>query len=181
MQGKSQLRTHQAFRFSSFTFPIIAVTLVSVAFVVYLQFFNVADTRGMGGSGSVRSEDINVSDLSTKQKTHLLDFAATENEHGHVFHWISVDGPHISYYAVERSGDLMSWEPVSKVPLISGADMQKTYMTRDLDPPKGVVHYRLKQVNYDGSYRDLEVISMESVEEKRSSIDIILSMLHLSD
>ena len=179
MQGKSSLRTHQAFRFSSFTFPIIAVTLLSIAFVVYLQFFNVADVKGMSGSGRVRSQETNRSVLSNDQGVQLVEFAATKNEHGHVLQWVSVDDLHISHYAIERSSDLRSWEPVSTVPVNDGADIRMTYMARDIDPPNETIHYRLKQINTDGSYKDLDVITMKRAKQRRSSIDIIMSMFDL--
>jgi hypothetical protein len=56
------------------------------------------------------------------------------------------------YYEVQRSSDLIDFQPIGTVKAAGNSTSVKHYSWKDLKPGNGFVYYRLKMVDLDGSF-----------------------------
>jgi hypothetical protein len=78
--------------------------------------------------------------------------------------WITASETNNSHFEIERSTDGLEF---SKIGIITGHGTtmeNQTYEFTDILPRKGVNYYRLKQVDYDGTYEYSSVVSIDVSE-----------------
>jgi len=75
--------------------------------------------------------------------------------------WITATEINNSHFEVERSNDGVSFLNIASVPGNGTTTETKNYSYKDLNLENGTYYYRLKQVNYDGSFEYLNVINVE--------------------
>ncbi|MFM7728476.1 MAG: T9SS type A sorting domain-containing protein, partial [Flavobacteriales bacterium] len=94
----------------------------------------------------------------------LLNFSAVPNNDVVDLTWTTASETNNDYFTVERSVDGNRFEPVRTVDGAGTITHERTYMTIDQQPFKGVSYYRLKQTDYDGkvSYSSVVAVKMES-------------------
>ena len=83
----------------------------------------------------------------------LLSFTALLNNEDNVeINWATATETHNDYFVVERSKDGLIWEPIITKPGAGTTTLASTYFDVDYAPLSGLSYYRLKQVDFDGTY-----------------------------
>jgi hypothetical protein len=83
----------------------------------------------------------------------LLSFDASLNTDNTVLlEWMTAAEDHVANYLVERSSDASAWTLVGKKdPVTPSSSERRTYRLTDLTPGKGIVYYRLTEVDMNGT------------------------------
>lgn len=108
-------------------------------------------------SGSIPANEIYdwwviVDELKTLA-VEFIDFDATWAGGSNVLlEWSTASEENSDYFIVERSLDGIRWESVAQVTAAGSSQSILSYDTWDEYAPSGNVYYRIKQVDYDGSY-----------------------------
>ncbi len=90
----------------------------------------------------------------------LLDFTARlEVDHVNL-RWITSTEHNNDYFMVERAGEDLKWKDFLTVPGAGSSTTQLSYYEKDREPLLGVSYYRLKQVDFDGTYTYSDVVSV---------------------
>lgn len=90
----------------------------------------------------------------------LLDFTARfEVDHVNL-RWITSTEHNNDFFAVERAGEDLKWKEILTVPGAGSSTSQLSYFEKDREPILGVSYYRLKQVDFDGTYTYSDVVSV---------------------
>ncbi|MFK8102152.1 MAG: T9SS type A sorting domain-containing protein [Saprospiraceae bacterium] len=76
--------------------------------------------------------------------------------------WITLMETNTDYFLVEKSNDGIRWEVLASVKAAGNSDRSLRYSTTDDAPSEGLNYYRLKQVDFDGtfSYSKIKVIEV---------------------
>ncbi len=83
----------------------------------------------------------------------LLSFEASVLENGTVLiHWQTTSEVNNAFFILERSTDGIGFEAIGKVNGKGNTSELSTYLFTDRTAGTGIVYYRLKQVDFDGSY-----------------------------
>lgn len=96
--------------------------------------------------------------------TQLLTFAAQPRTTGIELNWTMRAEQNNALFTVERSVDGQTYRPVKTVPGAGNIKQPTDYAAMDPNPPAGVVFYRLKQTDYDGSYSYLDVQAVQPTQ-----------------
>jgi len=65
------------------------------------------------------------------------------------------------YFQIERSQDGYTFENIGEVSGAGSTSRRSSYQYLDFEPNKGINYYRLKQVDYDGTYEYSEIRAVE--------------------
>ena len=79
--------------------------------------------------------------------------------------WETASELNNKHFEVERSTDSEKWELLDVVVGVGESTVRTNYSYTDADPFLGVNYYRLKQVDYDGSYEYSPIVSVRVVNE----------------
>jgi len=90
----------------------------------------------------------------------LLDFNARLNGPVVDLSWATATEVNNEKFIVERAGADLVWEEILSVPGAGNSSSTLYYYEKDRNPLKGVSYYRLKQVNYDGTYTYSDMVSV---------------------
>ncbi|MEM9918639.1 MAG: DUF1501 domain-containing protein, partial [Bacteroidota bacterium] len=75
--------------------------------------------------------------------------------------WGTSSELNLERFDIERSADGKSFKPIDSVPAAGSAESTEVYYALDESPLSGLSYYRLKQVDYDGSFQYSEVRTVE--------------------
>ncbi len=114
---------------------------------------NGACQGGKCGEGSVNN--------NTVLPMHLVDFNVDEEDGAVYVWWSTASEVNHDRYILERSFDMIEFEPVSSILSAGSPDQVAEYEFIDRHVPPGNVTYRLKSIDLDGSY---EFSAMASIE-----------------
>ncbi len=64
--------------------------------------------------------------------------------------WATASETNNDFYTIERSGNGISYAPLSKIDGAGNASTKREYVSRDADPLQGTSYYRLSQTDFDG-------------------------------
>lgn len=109
---------------------------------------------GVDGSGVL---DI----LTGPLPIELVDFYATKIDELVHLTWITKSEQNNSHFVIEKSLNGNDWYPIS---ILSGAGNSSellNYQTWDFNPSIGLNYYRLKQIDFDGSFSNSDVRSVD--------------------
>ncbi|NEM97304.1 T9SS type A sorting domain-containing protein [Pontibacter burrus] len=81
----------------------------------------------------------------------LVEFTARNSEQQVQLHWATASEKDNSHFIVERSQSGKNFIGIATVPGNGNTSMRTNYSFTDEQPVSGTQHYRLKQVDYDGS------------------------------
>lgn len=128
---------------------LLQVTAPGLYYLTYVE-----DNTGI--SGKVICDSVNVSIDTTNcvpLPVNLLYFEATASENSFVdLNWATQSEFNNSYFVVERSTDLIHWSNVLTQPGSGNSESLLHYQNRDATPLQGISYYRLKQVDFNGSF-----------------------------
>ena len=84
----------------------------------------------------------------------LLDFSARLNGDNSTvdLNWSTATETNNDHFIVERAGEDLRFEPILKVKGAGNSSTVQYYNDKDTDPETGTNYYRLKQVDFDGTY-----------------------------
>ena len=97
-----------------------------------------------------------------------LDFQAEATAQQTVeLEWATATEQNNAYFEVERSRDGKSFESIGRVEGAGTTMQQQAYTYLDRMPNAGINYYRLRQVDYDGSYvySDVKAVTLSTVAE----------------
>lgn len=103
----------------------------------------------------------------------LIHFAAISNDKTIDLLWSTASERNNHYFEIERSADLQNFETIGKIYGAGNSNTVLKYQFTDLHPYNGSNYYRLKQVDYDGtfSYSDIQV-GFINTNTNQNSIDV---------
>jgi len=122
-------------------------------------------------------------DLGTPLPIELLEFNATPNneENNVLLDWITASEINNDYFDLERSRDGIGWNLLTTIDGSGTSSSVINYSFYDENPHLGTSYYRLKQVDFDGSYSysnirsvNLEGINIVSVYPNPSSTNMTI-------
>ncbi len=88
-------------------------------------------------------------------------FTANSNRKGVMLNWSTATEVNNKGFDIERRGDNMSFDKIGFVPGFGTTAEPKNYSYSDKPDNSGKYYYRLKQVDYNGSYNYSKVIEVE--------------------
>lgn len=96
------------------------------------------------------------SELPIKLASFEAEYIAEDN-------WVKVDWEtqveiNNDYFLVQRSIDGLEFEDVAEVDGAGNSTITLAYTAYDQNPPRGMVYYRLKQIDFDGKYSYSEMV-----------------------
>lgn len=94
----------------------------------------------------------------------LLSFEANAQGRQAVLNWTTTAELNNDRFEVERSADVLNWEKLGTVKGMGNSNATNNYQLTDEAPALGINYYRLKQVDFDGTYTYSQVKAL-SFEE----------------
>jgi hypothetical protein len=88
----------------------------------------------------------------------LLEFSATPNVNQVNLTWTTASEINNERFEVERSSNAQNFTKVATVAGAGNSNMLLSYSTIDANPLHGVSYYRLKQIDYNGSFEYSEIV-----------------------
>ncbi len=102
----------------------------------------------------------------------LVSFDATYEDEGYVeITWVTASELNNSHFELERSVDGVHFEVIASVPGSGTTDEPQYYVYRDTDTFQGRYYYRMRQVDFDGSYEYFHTV--EVFVEGTASINVL--------
>ena len=99
-------------------------------------------------------------EVRTALPVELIYFTASKEENVIKLDWLTASEIDNEGFLVEKSQDGSKFTEIGKVNGAGTTFEQQTYTFIDEDPGKGIAYYRLKQMDFDGSYEYSEVVSV---------------------
>lgn len=90
----------------------------------------------------------------------LIDFRAELIRSQVELTWETLSERNNDYFVVERSDNSLIWEPVAYASGAGNSSSRLFYTAADEEPLTGISYYRLKQVDYDGTFSYSEPVSI---------------------
>ena len=103
----------------------------------------------------------------------LLSFNAIQNDDIVNLTWATATEKNNDYFLVQRSSDGINFETIEKIEGAGTTANAMFYSTVDKKPLSGTSYYRLRQTNFDNSYTDSKMISVDFVSQKEQSFSIV--------
>ncbi|CAM3674757.1 SGNH/GDSL hydrolase family protein [Pontibacter korlensis] len=91
----------------------------------------------------------------------LIDFKATVSEREVVLYWSTASENNNERFEVERMQEGFSFQVVGAVAGAGNSSQLLSYSFRDTSAPAGLLYYRLKQVDGDGTYAYSNVVAVQ--------------------
>lgn len=100
----------------------------------------------------------------------LIDFSVEQQEHLVNIRWSTASEINNDYFTVERSNDAVNYDELTRVKGAGNSNNELQYETKDMLPYNGISYYRLKQTDYDGTYKYSDPISVNFTNQSDLSI-----------
>ncbi len=94
---------------------------------------------------------IMIEDCAAVLPVTWLSFTAAATERGNRLRWSTAEEVNNAYFEVQRAGPDRRFAPLARVAAGTGEGIND-YDYLDAPPPAGLAYYRLRQVDYDGTY-----------------------------
>jgi photosystem II stability/assembly factor-like uncharacterized protein len=91
----------------------------------------------------------------------LTSFTATANGKEVILNWTTATEINNQGFEIERSGDNINFNNIGFVPGFGTTTEPKSYSYSDQSVNSGTFYYRLKQIDFDGSFEYSEVVEIE--------------------
>lgn len=110
---------------------------------------------------------------STPLPVVLLSFTAECDNTKVVLKWSTASEINNNYFVIERSENSIDFETIGQVKGAGNSNSVSNYSFTDKDIRKGTFYYRLKQVDYNGVNKYLDIKAVSNIGEG-SSCDLII-------
>ncbi len=115
------------------------------------------------------TENFNGNIINDPLPVDLLSFDAMPDNNDVIINWATATEINNDYYTIEKSLDLNIWEIAGYVTGAGNSNDLLNYKYRDIGVNEGIWYYRLKQTDYDGSYKYYQPVSVELSNNKKST------------
>ncbi|GAB4044920.1 hypothetical protein GCM10028774_65860 [Spirosoma jeollabukense] len=123
--------------------------------------YEVVITLGGGCVARTASVTLNSANCGGPLPVNLILFSVKPGTNQTVeIKWVTAMERDNAYFQLERSKDLVSFEPVARVQPQEGAQGSHTYQYIDAMPYLGTSYYRLHQVDLSGRFTDFPAVSV---------------------
>jgi hypothetical protein len=111
---------------------------------------------------------------ATPLPIELLSFSANCFEDGVKLNWVTASESNSDYFEVERSRDGLNWSLISKIQAAGNSSQILTYEVDDKGSKfiDDILYYRLRQFDFDGHYKNYDIISINCLKNSDSYITI---------
>jgi hypothetical protein len=92
----------------------------------------------------------------------LLSFNATCNHQNVVLEWSTATETNNDSYSIEHGPDGINWQAVGTIDGVGNSSTLRNYSLTDQEPYRDVTYYRLKQTNYDRTFKYSATIAVEN-------------------
>jgi hypothetical protein len=82
----------------------------------------------------------------------LLQFQVQASNGASILNWSTATEQNNRHFIVQRAPDLQAWKDIGNVPGQGNSNQQLDYSFIDNNPQPGINFYRLKQVDWDGTF-----------------------------
>jgi hypothetical protein len=107
----------------------------------------------------------------------LIAFQATkERFHQVQLEWVTASEENNAMFSIEHSTDARNFEELAKIEGNGTTNQEQYYRYMDKFPSNGLNYYRLKQINFDGTFSYSEIISIE-IEKNTTKPFVIANSL----
>ncbi|MEI6488822.1 MAG: T9SS type A sorting domain-containing protein [Bacteroidota bacterium] len=138
-------------------------------------------TTGTTTSGTVISNGLvssfspftlgSISPSTNPLPIELLNFSAKYNELKKVdLSWSTSSETNNDFFTIERSGDAVYFDELTKVKGAGNSNQILNYATKDNSPLPGTSYYRLKQTDYNGQYKYSSIIAVDLKSDSKFAI-----------
>lgn len=141
---------------------------------------SVENLPGSGGSncfscgdaenGAGTDGDGIITDLINPLPVELLDFIVFQEINQVDIHWITASEINNDYFEVQRSVDGFSWSTIGIIDGQGNSNNYTEYTFVDDAPLLGISYYRLKQLDFDGTFDFSDIEAVNFINEKPISI-----------
>ena len=134
---------------------------------------NVSDENGLANYGDGSLYDFVEGGGITTLPITLLSFEGRAATEGVILEWTTETEENFDFFTVERAGIDLQFEAIAQIEGQGGPAQVTDYNFIDEDLLEGVVYYRLKATDYDGSeeyHKVIAVLVEETKVEQRTSI-----------
>ncbi|MCZ6521827.1 MAG: T9SS type A sorting domain-containing protein, partial [Bacteroidetes bacterium] len=100
-------------------------------------------------------------DLPNPLPVELLSFDAISRSNDILLKWTTATETNNDFFTMERSIDAFTWNIIGNVAGAGNSDVELTYQLIDEQPLDGLNYYRLKQIDFDGTFEYSQVISAQ--------------------
>ncbi|NDK56306.1 T9SS type A sorting domain-containing protein [Pontibacter fetidus] len=97
----------------------------------------------------------------TPLPVELVNFKASTQHQGVVLNWATASEKDNKHFIVERSQNGKSFAGIATIAGKGTSSTRSNYTFTDADPLSGGLYYRLKQIDFDGSYTYSKVVSVK--------------------
>lgn len=100
----------------------------------------------------------------------LVSFKAKLNDTGDKvdIKWATATEINNDFFTIEKSNDALHFEPIKMIKGAGNSNQMLFYQTQDIQPGDGIIYYRLKQTDFDGTFTysklDFVNISNEAIQ-----------------
>ncbi len=123
------------------------------------------------GSGSGSNGTGIITSSSGPLPIELIEFTAVRNHDKVLTRWSTASEKNNAYFVVERSEDGIGYTAVAIVEGAGYSSRVRNYNAYDQSPLWGTAYYRLKQVDFDGSYEYSPIVSVDVFNELQVKIN----------
>lgn len=161
------------------------LTIVKNTNAAPTTWFDIGGTGATAGAGSVTSTSSPSTFNSYSRFTlankiggtnplpiELISFTALKNDKQVDIKWETATEINNDYYVVERSKNGTNFEEIKKVNGAGNSLVHLNYSTMDENPENGISYYRLKQVDFNGTYKYSQIQSVDFSTTKAFSFDV---------
>lgn len=113
------------------------------------------------GAGGGTSGSGIITGVSGPLPIELLAFTAEPQNYKVLLTWSTASERDNAYFTVERSSDGIEYNSIATVQGAGTSSSLETYKAYDHQPPMGISYYRLKQTDFDGTYKHSALISLD--------------------
>ena len=83
---------------------------------------------------------------------HLTSFVGFENDQTVLLNWTTDSEVNNAYFEVQRSSNGVIWETITELTAAGNSNRPVSYTVEDYEPSAGMNYYRLKQVDFNGTF-----------------------------
>jgi hypothetical protein len=110
----------------------------------------------------------------------LSEFSVKKDKEKSLIQWTTISEINNDYFVVERSNDAENFHEISKVKGAGNSNTILNYQVKDYSPLSGTNYYRLKQVDFDGSYSYSEIKALNFEKNLSPTVYYYDNKLHVN-
>ena len=100
----------------------------------------------------------------------LVDFNANCNENNVELKWVTASETNNDYFTIEKSTNSVDFESLGNITGAGNSSSLKNYSFNDMNINTGSVYYRLKQIDFNGSYTHSDIIAINACVATETAI-----------